>query len=258
MVPPARLSTPTTAPVMDAALQQVALTVVPEARARITMPPTTSRARGEAAHKFRAAIAFCLDVVDETKHRYLLIPSLTLREKCENCDAILWKEEKSNDVSPCCNKGKYKIKSVQWLDMFDMQVAHGQYGQHAGASRCDRLQFRHDVDAYIRLFYSPEFLDASRKINLLFSFTSVGVTEVPLTAGPPSFKIRGQMVHNLGSYRPKDALPPSFAQVYVLDSTNQDDVRSARASNMAFSNAQKQVIKFIQAFMLRHNHFCKT
>ncbi|RHZ17049.1 hypothetical protein DYB26_007714 [Aphanomyces astaci] len=128
------------------------------------MPPTTSRARGEAAHKFRAAIAFCLDVVDETKHR----------------------------------------------------------------------------------------------INLLFSFTSVGVTEVPLTAGPPSFKIRGQMVHNLGSYRPKDALPPSFAQVYVLDSTNQDDVRSARASNMAFSNAQKQVIKFIQAFMLRHNHFCKT
>ncbi|RHY15374.1 hypothetical protein DYB36_005448 [Aphanomyces astaci] len=99
---------------------------------------------------------------------------------------------------------------------------------------------------------------ALTRINLLFSFTSVGVTEVPLTAGPPSFKIRGQMVHNLGSYRPKDALPPSFAQVYVLDSTNQDDVRSARASNMAFSNAQKQVIKFIQAFMLRHNHFCKT
>ncbi|KAF0714746.1 hypothetical protein AaE_011501 [Aphanomyces astaci] len=159
MAPPARPSTPSTAPTMDVAPLQVAWTMATEAR----VTPTISRARREAAHKFRAAIAFCLGVVDETKHRYLLIPSLTLREKCENCEAILWKEEKSNEVSPCCNKGKYKIKSVQWLDMFDMQVAHGQYGQHAGASRCDRLQFHHDVDAYIRLFYSPEFLDASRK-----------------------------------------------------------------------------------------------
>ncbi|RHZ27461.1 hypothetical protein DYB31_012558 [Aphanomyces astaci] len=199
--------------------------------ARVT--PTISRARREAAHKFRAAIAFCLGVVDETKHRYLLIPSLTLREKCENCEAILWKEEKSNEVSP---------------------FAHGQYGQHAGASRCDRLQFHHDEVSRVLVCE----VNAQSRINLLFSFTSVGVTEVPLTAGPPSFKIRGQMVHNLGSYRPKDALPPSFAQVYVLDSTNQDDVRSVRASNMAFNNAQKQVIKFVQAFMLRHNHFCKT
>ncbi|RHZ03264.1 hypothetical protein DYB37_011853 [Aphanomyces astaci] len=156
----------------------------------------------------------------------------------------------SMDVNPGANMHQ----SVQWLDMFDMQVAHGQYGQHAGASRCDRLQFHHDEVSRVLVCE----VNAQSRINLLFSFTSVGVTEVPLTAGPPSFKIRGQMVHNLGSYRPKDALPPSFAQVYVLDSTNQDDVRSVRASNMAFNNAQKQVIKFVQAFMLRHNHFCKT
>ncbi|KAF0706718.1 hypothetical protein AaE_013980 [Aphanomyces astaci] len=121
-----------------------------------------------------------------------------------------------------------------------------------------RSQFNRDVLEYKRLFYDKGFLDASRRINLLFAFTSVGANEVPLTAGPPTYKIRGQLVHRLGSYRPKANLPPNFAQVYVLDSTDQVGLRSTRANEMAFTALERNAMKGIQAFMTRHNHFART
>jgi hypothetical protein len=225
----------------------------------------------EALAKFGGAKAFCLGLVAEERHLYDLIPKLNLKEKCKYCEAILWKKEFTNRNTPCCNNGEIRMKNINWHDMYESQVAQRQYdaGRNdndvvvrptAGvdASLCSHAQFKQDVKALKRLFEDPKFWDASRKINLLFSFTSVGAKEVPLSQGPPAYKIQGQMVHNLGSYRPKDANPPNFAQVYVLDGTDQTDLRTARGNEMAFADEHQEFVKWIQTFMSRHNHFSRV
>jgi hypothetical protein len=130
--------------------------------------------------KFSSARAFNLGWLREAKHPYDLIEELKMEEKCEYCEAILWKRERKNRNTPCCNNGEIKMKSVNWLEMYDSQKAQGQYSvvrndevvfrrtmmestTPVRARSCTHEQFNQDVYALRNLFYDPKFWDYSRQ-----------------------------------------------------------------------------------------------
>ncbi|KAH9102900.1 hypothetical protein AeMF1_020636 [Aphanomyces euteiches] len=148
------------------------------------------------------------------------------------------------------------------------------------------------------MFRDTAFAENSRKLNALFAYTSVGTKELDLGRGPPTYKIQGQLVHNIGSYLPPDGKAPSFAQVYVLDAQEQLELRSNRgaattitvpappptstlnssvaatptitislttppptpgnATNAYLNETMQDHVGFLQDFMLKHNSFATT
>jgi hypothetical protein len=64
--------------------------------------------------------------------------------------------------------------------------------------------------------------------NFLFAFTSIGVDierSVNDGRGPPLFKIHGQVYYHVGSLLPPDDGPPKFVQLYIYDTTNENQNR---------------------------------
>ncbi|ETV64276.1 hypothetical protein H257_18814 [Aphanomyces astaci] len=93
------------------------------------------------------------------------------------------------------------------------------------------------------------------RLNSLFAFTSIGANETQLPPGPPVYKIRGQMIHRIGSYEPLNGKPRSFAQVYVLDSDDQMQLRTRMASNLNCSAAELIIAERMQSLISKHNAF---
>ncbi|KAG9409218.1 hypothetical protein AC1031_019476 [Aphanomyces cochlioides] len=96
--------------------------------------------------------------------------------------------------------------------MYKDQVEHGQYVLNA----CDEAMFKADMMWYMSTFRSNMFADLSRKYNALFAYTSIGAKEQHLPHGPPAYKIRGQLIHNIGAFEPHGSNPQNYAQIYVL------------------------------------------
>ncbi|KAG9399722.1 hypothetical protein AC1031_011600 [Aphanomyces cochlioides] len=96
---------------------------------------------------------------------------------------------------------------------------------------------------YTTLFRDESFADISRKYNALFAYTSIGTNELPLPPGPPAYKIRGQLIHNIGAFEPPGSKPQTYAQIYVLDSDKQHDVRSNVADSFYFDDGQKAKVR---------------
>ncbi|KAH9102903.1 hypothetical protein AeMF1_020639 [Aphanomyces euteiches] len=152
-----------------------------------------------------------LDTLDETITLYNKIePPFGHEHACEWCGAMLWKNERLRRQTPCCGNGKIKINTPTWEDMYDMQVSRGQY---TDANPCSREEFMQHVNAYKNMFRDSSFAENSRKLNALFAYTSIGTKELNLGHGPPTYKIQGQLIHNIGSHQPPDGKAPSYAQV---------------------------------------------
>jgi hypothetical protein len=72
------------------------------------------------------------------------------------------------------------------------------------------------------------FMRHIRTLNGAFAFTSLGVTRQRVPGrGPPNFIISGQLYHRIGPHQPDSgrAGQEQFAQVYILDGADQDQVR---------------------------------
>ncbi|KAG9413787.1 hypothetical protein AC1031_013008 [Aphanomyces cochlioides] len=111
---------------------------------------------------------------------------------------------------------------------------------------------------YMSLFRDESFPDLSRQYNALFAYTSIGTNEQQLPPGPPAYKIRGELIHNIGEFEPPGSQPQTYAQIYVLDSDKLQDLRSNMAASFHFDDGQMEKAKRIQSIMTRHNSFAKS
>ena len=197
-----------------------------------------------------------------------ILPPLSYESRCEYCGALLWVTERHKKKTPCCANGKiHGIQEPNRINMYRDQVARGQYILNA----CDEQVFQADMNWYMSSFRSDTFADASRKyvlyldcfiihnnrLNALFAYTSIGTNEQHLPPGPPAYKIRGQLIHNIGAFEPTGSAPRSYAQIYVLDSDKQEELRSNMAASFHFDREQMAIAQRIQTIMTRHNGFAK-
>jgi hypothetical protein len=129
--------------------------------------PTSSgydaRLFAQLCRPFAKAKAFQkLSKFDESKTPYHEItPGLSLANRCEHCDALLWAAERQKRQTPCCQNGKFKnIEVPVWADMYDDQKNRNQYDE---CNPCTEEEFKADMEWYKQQFKSPMFADTSRQ-----------------------------------------------------------------------------------------------
>jgi len=103
-----------------------------------------------------------------------------------------------------------------------------------------------------------EFHNNIWQYNAAFAMTSVGVkidNSVTKQSGPYCFKIQGELHHLTGALLPHSDQTPMYAQIYILDTAKQFNVR--RANN---NNLDPVVIDNLQTMLLDNHsyigHYC--
>ena len=84
-------------------------------------------------------------------------------------------------------------------------------------------------------YSSREFRNNIRQYNAAFAMTSVGVkidNSVTRQSGPYCFKIQGELHHLTGALLPHGDQTPIYAQIYILDTAEQLNVRRANNHNL--------------------------
>jgi len=107
-------------------------------------------------------------------------------------------------------------------------------------------------------YSSREFCNNIRQYNVAFAMTSVGVkidNLVTRQSGLYCFKIQGELYYLTGALLPYGNHPPTYAQIYILDTVEQLNVR--RANN---NNLDPAVMDNLQAMLLDNHlyigHYC--
>ena len=131
--------------------------------------------------------------------RQLSIGSRT--HPCAHCGALKWPGEVP---SMCCQGGKVRLP--QFPDVPD---------------ELKNLILGHDEN-------SAHFLQNIRSYNSAFQMTSFGCNRIQEHGFMPTFKIRGQVYHALGSVNPEEGMAEQFLQIYFMgDSVSEASRRSA-------------------------------
>jgi len=84
-------------------------------------------------------------------------------------------------------------------------------------------------------YSSREFCNNIQQYNAAFAMTSVGVkidNSVTRQSGPYCFKIQGELHHLTGALLPHNDKTPIYAQIYILDTAEQLNVRRANNNNL--------------------------
>jgi len=107
---------------------------------------------------------------------------------------------------------------------------------------------------------SREFCNNIQQYNMTFAMTSVGVkidNSVTRQSSPYYFKIQGELYHLTGALLSYGNLTPIYVQIYILDTTEQLNVR--RANN---NNLDPVVIDNLQTILLDNHpyigYYCHT
>jgi len=125
---------------------------------------------------------------------------------CNSCKAKLWYAEAirggkdKTSFSMCCGNGKvvlpsYKLPPPSYVELFLGRDKKSKY-----------------------------FLNNSRRLNSMFSFTSMGGKidkSINKGKGPNIFRLSGQNYHLIGSLLPEEGSTPKFAQLYIYDTENE-------------------------------------
>jgi len=84
-------------------------------------------------------------------------------------------------------------------------------------------------------YLSRESHNNIRQYNVAFAITLVGVkidNSVTRQSDPYCFKIQGELHHLTGALLPHDDQTPMYAQIYILDTAEQLNVRRANNNNL--------------------------
>lgn len=125
---------------------------------------------------------------------------------CTKCGALHWLMERTTATgssnsrplfSMCCGNGNVQLPAIAPPPV---QLAHFFSESTQQAQR---------------------FRDNIRQYNAALAFTSLGV-KVDNTVntgggGPPTFRIHGELCHQLGSLFPRNGERPAYAQLYIYD-----------------------------------------
>ncbi|UYV74100.1 hypothetical protein LAZ67_11002115 [Cordylochernes scorpioides] len=98
---------------------------------------------------------------------------------------------------------------------------------------------------------SKHFLQHIRKYNSCFQMTSFGATHIERFGNfEPTFKVQGQVYHQIGSLLPVPNEDPRFLQIYFMDNVEEEIDRRC-----AFSEATRRAI-IAELQTLFHEHNC--
>ena len=112
---------------------------------------------------------------------------------CGFCLARKWKEE---PAGMCCADGKVRLPMLQRPPEPLLSYLNGEPSN------------------------SAEFLNNIRRYNSMFQMTSFGGNACVGRGWMPTFKVRGQVYHQIGSLLPQRQIAPKFLQLYFIGDTN--------------------------------------
>ena len=130
-------------------------------------------------------------------HRSLDLGRMTVL--CKFCNALKWKGERPG---LCCLNGKIAIPVLP----------------EPPQPLKDLLSGQPENDA-------QHFLKSIRRYNSAFQMTSFGAKEQKLGGFMPTFKVLGQIYHQIGSVLPPDGEEPKFLQIYFMGDSEQESAR---------------------------------
>uniref|UniRef100_A0A914V163 Helitron helicase-like domain-containing protein n=1 Tax=Plectus sambesii TaxID=2011161 RepID=A0A914V163_9BILA len=160
---------------------------------------------------------------------------------CKHCSALHFKGElamrKTDEFAECCQTGKVQLPDLQPYPNELKQLLLGQ----------DRS--------------SQNFWDNIRSYNSALAFASLGAKlDIPSGRGPYCFKVHGQIYHRIGSLHPNTDQPPSYGQLYILDSAIALQERKSNKANegclddtlQQLDQIIRKISPFAEAFQLMH------
>jgi hypothetical protein len=165
-------------------------------------------------------------------YRFILA---TATHSCTLCGALYWIEERkvnTTKIKPqftCCVNGAVQIPpQPQYPAVLQKLLADCVPGEQRRTRR------------------SVEFHQFIRHYNNSFSFCSLGAEIDDQLArqltGVYTFRAHGQLYHRIGSLRAQGNTNPSFAQLYIFDS----DEEQLQLRQRAFPNLNTQILRTIQ------------
>ena len=146
----------------------------------------------------------------------------TMSAVCKFCGALKWPKE---PPGLCCNNGKIKLP----------------LSQPPPLPLCDLLDMP-----------TSPFLSNIRRYNSAFQMTSFGCSkEVREPGFMPTFKVQGQVYHQIGSLLPSNNEPHRFLQIYFMGDSEQE---AARRCDI-IPNLNKDLITELQTMLHEHNYY---
>ena len=148
---------------------------------------------------------------------------------CPYCDAQCWRaERKPNDRWPCCDNGKN-----DWPMPDQLYTRANVDEMPDGPEKVRELMVRQLDDLMYdtelvdggpkkrRTARSKEFMENIVSYNNSLSFTSEAVDNVDYNMGRTTFRIQGSVYHRMGPLLPDTDERAKFAQIYILDGTQE-------------------------------------
>ncbi|KAL4083881.1 hypothetical protein QTP88_029197 [Uroleucon formosanum] len=117
--------------------------------------------------------------------------------KCQWCSALKWKDE---TLGMCCSAGKVQLERLK-------QLPESLYSL-VNALHPDHVQFMNNI----------------RKYNACFHMTSFGGKQVTADGFLPTFKVRGQVYHLIGSILPEPGQAAQYLQIYFVCEDEREDM----------------------------------
>ena len=153
-----------------------------------------------------------------------------MNTKCSFCKAFLWLDERLSSSSKrnprfglCCLQGKIRPPYLNPIppELYHLLTVQNPIGN----------AFRNHI----------------RNYNQALAFTSVGRTvddSLNRTgAGPYSFRLHGELIHRAGSLLPPQGDSPTWAQLYIYDSTQALDFCMAHSANSRLDRGVMQTLQ---------------
>nr|XP_025603131.1 uncharacterized protein LOC112695132 [Arachis hypogaea]XP_025630251.1 uncharacterized protein LOC112723204 [Arachis hypogaea]XP_025674055.1 uncharacterized protein LOC112773204 [Arachis hypogaea]XP_025674064.1 uncharacterized protein LOC112773214 [Arachis hypogaea] len=166
--------------------------------------------------------------------------------QCQHCGATFWYEERLNKhchervpkFGLCCRQGQVELPVLQQPPEILHQLLSG----------CDEK--------------SIHFQKNTRTYNSMFAFTSFGGKidrSINHSKGPPTFLLHGQNYHLMGSLLPQEGSPAKFAQLYIYDTQNEINNRTAVvSSDNSTDHLDKTIVADLMKMLDTHNVLAKT
>lgn len=164
----------------------------------------------------------------DANYDYSLHPSVIIGpmdKVCPHCKAMKFKNE---TPGMCCASGKTDLPQLQPPLEPLMTLLSG-----VGAN-------------------SKHFLSKIRKYNACFQMTSFGADKIHHDAFMPTFRIQGQIYHQLGALLPLPSEEHKFLQIYFIgdESNDQDQVQQRQQHN---DGTRQQIVTDLQVMMHANN-----
>ena len=157
---------------------------------------------------------------------------------CSHCHALHWLDEhlknslaRNPQFGSCCLKGKVSVDFVAHLptELYEYFVGNDE----------DAVEFRSHI----------------RRYNKVFAFTSSGGPwrldgSIFDGRGPPTYKIQGELYHQIGPLWPEHRRAPLYSQLYIYDPG--EALRHRQNNN---PQTRKKTMAFLQQTLLKCNPF---